>query len=74
MKKGQVVRCVSVSNNVNYLTEGELYTITAGQGDPDMFGDCVRSSTSFEIVNDFGRKIFARYPECAHAKWELVSK
>lgn len=72
MKKGHIVKCVDTDER--YLTIGREYEIRSGQGDPDMFGDYVGSDRSFEIMSDEGKVLFAIYPECAHAKWELVSE
>lgn len=78
MKKGQVVKCVRVEEGVSYLTVGEKYTVVAGEGDKSLcIGDdeyTIPSDKGFNIISNRGVVVYALYPTCAHATWELVSE
>lgn len=56
MKKGDVVECVDAKGS-EYLTNGKLYEVSAGEGDKGVFG-YIGSNTGFEIIDDDGDAIF----------------
>lgn len=71
MKKGQVVKCIYAGEPE--FTVGQLYTLTAGEGDTDKFG-CVMDSREMMLIDDDGDERYDVYPSSALNEWELVTE
>lgn len=62
-KVGDKVKAVELElGSEYYLTKDAVYTVK------DKWG----SKQSFTIQDDNGLNTLCRYPECAHARWEIV--
>lgn len=69
MKRGDVVECVDAKGS-EYLTNGKLYEVSAGEGDEGVFG-YIGINTGFEIIDDDGDAIFQYKLDGPHGLFEV---
>jgi hypothetical protein len=74
MKKGQKLKCIS--SNVGYITNGYVYSISAGMGDVSSalgaYGFKIKDAHAFTISDDEGDCIFQAGMSGAHGDFEVI--